>query len=163
MKLNELIENYGNYEVKEGFLNFLEKPRPKTVWDLQKGDEYWFVSNCGRVECGIWNNDGIDETRRCIGNCYLTEEKAEFAFEHKKVIAEMKRLGGTEDMMSLGDEYTSKFFILYNHKTKILCIGSCYYVDERPNMYFASKAKAQKAIDTIGEDRIKKYLFYVED
>lgn len=162
MKLNELIENYGNYEVKEGFLNFLQKPKPKTVYDLQKGDKYWFIWTNGNIGCECWEGAGIDIARRENGNCYLTEGEAVFALEKKKIIAEMKRLGGTENMMSLGNEDTIKYFIRYRHGDKLLYIDRCNHI-QAINIYFATYEQAQKAIDEIGEDRIKKYLFYVED
>lgn len=163
MKLNELIENYGNYEVKEGFLNFLQKPKPKTVWDLQYGDEYWFISPEGDISCDIWEDYEADNDRRNVGNCYLTEEYGNFVRERKKVIAEMKRLGGTENMMSLGNKNNYKYFIGYCHNDKNIYIYDRRFTQMGLNIYFATKEQAQKAIDEIGEDRIKKYLFYVED
>lgn len=36
MKLNELMEKYGDYEVKEGFMDLLEKPKPKSMLDVKK-------------------------------------------------------------------------------------------------------------------------------
>ena len=163
MKLNELIENYGNYEVKEGFLNFLQKPKPKTVWDLQYGDEYWFISPEGDIGCDIWEDYEVDNDRRNVGDCYLTEEYGNFVRERKKIIAEMKRLGGTEDIMSLGDVDDLKCCIAYNHEISKLYLAHERCTHHLSNIYFTTKEQAQKAIDEIGEDRIKKYLFYVED
>lgn len=111
MKLNELIENYGNYEVKEGFLNFLQKPKPKTVYDLQKGDKYYFLDSEGEICESIWDDDTIDNRRRTNRRCYITEQDAEFAREQEKIIAEMERLGGTRNMMSLGEFDDCKYYI----------------------------------------------------
>lgn len=163
MKLDELIKNYGNYEVKEGFLNFLEKPRPKTVYDLQIGDKYWFIWTSGNIDCECWRGAGIDIARRENGNCYLTEEEAEFALEQKKIIAEMEKLGGTKNMMSLGDKTAHKYYIAYSHDTGRMHIDYYCFMHIMSTLYFATEEQAQKAIDTIGEDRIKKYLFYVKD
>ena len=162
MKLNELIENYGNYEVKEGFLNFLQKPRPKTVWDLQIGDTYYFFDDKGKIYKTRWYDESIDNERRANHRCYLTEQDAEFAREQEKIIAEMERLGGTRNMMSLGDIYTSKYGLRLSPKTKELSIIS-YDYHHISNIHFASEAQVLKAIKAIGVDRIKKYLFYVED
>lgn len=163
--VNEFLEQYKDYIIKdeEALLKLLENPKPKTVWDLQKGDIYWYISSYGEIECEIWKNDKFDIARRQYGNHYLTEEEAKFALEKKKIIAEMKRLGGTEDMMSLGDEHIFKYFIIYNHKDKILSIDWYHHLQEGPNIYFATKKQAQKAINMLGEDRIKKYIFYVKE
>ena len=164
--VNEFLEQYKDYKIKdeEALLKLLEKPRPKTVWDLQDDDEYWWLYGDGTIGRSVWMGSTLDKDRRDIGNCYLTEEDAEFTRERKKVISEMKRLGGTEDMMSLGDEDdVLKFSIICNHKDKNLSIVKYYYIQEGPNIYFETKEQAQIAIDTIGIDRLKKYLFYVED
>lgn len=163
MKLNELIKIYGNYEVKEGFLNFLEKPKPKTVWDLQVGDTYYFLDAKGKIYGLRWDDDSIDNDRRANRRCYLTEQDAEFSREQEKVIAEMERLGGTKDMMSLGDTGVPKYFIGYEYGLDKFIVSECYLTGRCNTIYFATKEEAQNAIDEIGEDRIKKYIFYVKD
>ena len=163
--VNEFLEQYKDYKIKdeEAILELLERPRPKTVWDLQDGDEYWFVDSEGAIDIAIWEDCKVDNKRRKIGNCYLTKEKCEFALEKKEIIAEMKRLGGTENMMSLGDSFTKKYSIEYSYGANEICIASNAEWGKPNNIYFLYEEQAQKAIDTIGEDRLKKYIFYVNE
>lgn len=163
--VNEFLEQYKDYKIKdeEAILKLLEKPKPKTVYDLQKGDKYWFIWTNGNIGCECWEGAGIDIARRENGNCYLTEGEAVFALEKKKIIAEMKRLGGTENMMSLGEFDDCKYYIRYDHAINEVCIYNLCCTQDISNIYFASKELAQKAIDTIGEARIKKYIFYVNE
>ena len=79
MKLNELMEKYGDYEVKEGFIDLLEKPKPKSVWDLKNGDVYYFLTSYGYIMKTVWVNTDADNEKLSIGNAFLTEEDAEFA------------------------------------------------------------------------------------
>lgn len=162
MKLNELIETYGEYEVKEGFMDFLEEPKPQSVWDLKCDDYYYYVHDSG-IYYSPWINDRVDNLRRCVGNCYLSKEESEFALERVKIIAELKRLGGTEDMMSLGNRDKLKYCIRYFHNKKVLeVIGMCC-LNFNSSIFFATKEDALNTIKEIGEDRIKKYLFYVKE
>ena len=91
MKLNELMEKYGDYEVKDGFMDLLEKPKPNSVWDLKNGDVYYFLTAYGYVMKTVWVNTNTDNEKLSIGNAFLTEEDAEFAKERLKVIAELKK------------------------------------------------------------------------
>ena len=45
MKLKELIEQYGEYEVKNGFMELLEEPKPKTIYNLKEDELYWFIGS----------------------------------------------------------------------------------------------------------------------
>lgn len=161
-KLNEFTKEYGDYFIKDEdtLLKLLEKPRPMTVYGLQHGDKYWYINSDGSIDSAIWEDCDVDHYRRNQENCYLTEEKCEFTLERKKVIAEMKRLGGTEDMMSLGDVDDRKYYIWYDHYDSIIHIGICTYSHNISDVYFATRELAQKVIDKIGEDKIKKYLFF---
>lgn len=90
MKLNELIEKYGEYEIKEGFLNFLEQPKPKTIYDLKKGDKFYCIKSDG-ADWLYYVTDNYVKSLISIGNAFLTKEEAEFEFERLKVIAKLKK------------------------------------------------------------------------
>ena len=51
---------------------------PKTVWDLECGDDYWFLYSCGDVIHGKWCEGTVEIERRDYGNVFLTREEAEF-------------------------------------------------------------------------------------
>lgn len=49
MKLKGLLEDYSEYNVvdKKALLKLLEKPKPKTVYNLENEDEFWFLHDDG--------------------------------------------------------------------------------------------------------------------
>ena len=162
MKLNELMEKYGEYEVKEGFMDLLEKPKPKSVWDLKNGDVYYFLTSYGYVMKTVWVNADADNEKLSIGNAFLTEEDAEFAREHLKVITELKKYAKEFSDEEWSNPTIPKYVIYLSSQDYRMDITSHYSV-RYPFLYFESKEKAQEAIDAVGEERIKKYYFGVKE
>ena len=163
MKLNELMEKYGDYEVKEGFMDLLEKPKPKSVWDLKNGDVYYFLTSYGYVMKTVWVNTDADNEKLSIGNAFLTEEDAEFARERLKVITELKRYAKefSDEDWARGS-CVKKYYIYYNWSKGKVFANYNYYVSYGNQLLFESGEKAQEAIDAVGEERIKKYYFGVK-
>ena len=91
MKLKELIEQYGEYEVKNGFMELLEEPKPKTIYNLKEDELYWFIGSAGEIRYAVYINDFFDEKRLEISNMFLKKKEAKFAVERLKVIAELKK------------------------------------------------------------------------
>lgn len=162
MKLNELMEKYGEYEVKEGFMDLLEKPKPKSVWDLKCGDEYYFLSSCGNVTKSVSFNIDTDKERLNIGNGFLTKENAKFARECLKVIAELKKYAKEFSDGEWKDNKTQKYYIVYRYSGDYIR-SILTYTSKDSVLYFESPEKIQEAIDAVGEERIKKYYFGVKE
>lgn len=143
----------------ESFLEpYIEKP--KTIWDLKKDDTYYLIDIDGEVMNAIWNNMYIDNDFRKIGNIFLTKEEAEFEVERRKIETEMLRLGGRrvfkkgENNYYIVCDFDSNYDIwVFNNKSDGFGIGT---------IYFDSAKEGSNAIDSIGEDRLKKYIFGVE-
>lgn len=159
MKLNELMEKYGNYEVKEGFMELLEKP--KSVWDLEEGDTYYFIDEYGDISDGRIGDDYEDEIF-AIGNGFLTKEDAEFARERLKVIAELKKYAKEFSDEEWKDNKTQKYYIVYRYSDDYIR-SILTYTSKDSVLYFESPEKIQEAIDAVGEERIKKYYFGVKE
>lgn len=165
IKLKDAVEKYGEYEIDESRIEeFLVKPKPKTVWDLEKGDIYYFINDRGTITYTTWSNDSVDILRRNIGNIFLTSKEAEFEAERRKVEAEMLKLGGTRDMMSIGDNSTLKCCLYYNHLGDETIYINCFYATNNQGIiFFKTENDCKRAIQEIGEDRIKKYIFNVKE
>lgn len=162
MKLNELIEKYGEHEVKEGFMELLEKPKPKTVWDLKNGDVYYFLTSYGYVMKTVWVDTDADNEKLSIGNAFLTEEDAEFARERLKVIAKLKKYAKEFSDGEWKDNKTQKYYIVYRYSGDYIR-SILTYTSKDGVLYFESKEKIQEAIDAVGGERIKKYYFGVRE
>lgn len=146
------------YEIREDLLEpYIEKP--KTVWNLKKGDTYYVISGYNELIETTWiNYNNIDSNSREIGNAFLTKEEAEFEVERRKIETEMLRLGGRRKF-ELGK--ANWFFEYRPSSGGIEILWSSYEIDQGV-IYFDSEEKAKKVVEIIGKDRIKKYIFGVK-
>lgn len=158
IKVEEIAKKYKGYEVDEEKLKeFLTPPKPKTVWDLEKGDIYWYFSSFGMFISDTWNNYDTDIARRSLGNCFLTKEEAGFEIERRRVEAILMKYKKIGECLQ-----GEKYFILYDFCDKRVAI---YPSDEdlyQGTFYFGSYFFAEQAIKEAGEDNIKKYIFGVD-
>lgn len=137
---------------------YIEKP--KSVWYLKDGDAYYVVDyGFMSVRSVIFFNDTDDLNYRYLGNCFLTKEEAESELERVKIEAEMLRLGGKRK----GEQGKANWYLEYRPMSGgIEALWSSYEIDQGV-IYFESEEKAKNAVETIGEDRIKKYIFGVNE
>lgn len=147
-------------EIHEDLLEpYIEKP--KSVLDLQNGDTYYAIDYGNmNVFSLVFNNDEYDLNCMALGNCFLTKEEAEYELERVKIENEMLRLGGRREFKKGEDNYyifcdfSSQYDVrIYKEKDGSYGKGM---------IYFDSIKDCRNAIDSIGEDRIKKYYFGVE-
>lgn len=135
--------------------------KPKSVWDLKYGDDYWYINSFGHVRKTSYGLE--DDFKRMIefGNAFLTEEEAKHEVERRKCEAILLKYG-TRSMMSLGDK-TKKYYIMYNYNSDKIEICIHYYLGLQGTINFKTEELAQKAIDEVTEERMKKYVFNVKE
>ena len=165
MNLTVNMENLTEEERKQ-FLALVKKATEKEskAWKPKDNKGYYYIVSDGDTSDTYWNNNSkIANDRYAIGNCFPTKEKAEFAVERLKLIAELKRFAQEHNEKEIDwHEDCAKFFIYYSFSYN--CIKcDCTFTMKNQNIYFTSEAIAQQAIDAIGADRIKKYYLEVED
>ena len=155
--LRKIVED--NWEdIKELIIGKAEaEQKPKTIWGLKKedGKEYyvlWADGSAGRL---IFNSQD-DEVLREIGNVFLTKEEAEFELERRKIEVIMRKYSKPFE------KGKRNYYIYYDYARDKILIDIYYSVSDGIP-YFESEKIAQKAIDEIGEDRLKKYCFGVEN
>lgn len=144
-------------EIHEDLLEpYIEKP--KTVWDLREGDTYYSIYGNGNVSSEKkWFDDEYENNYREIGNTFLNREEAEFECERRKIETEMLKLGGRRRF----EKGKANWYLEYRPMSGgIEILWSSYEIDQGV-IYFESEEKAKKAVETIGKDRIKKYIFGV--
>lgn len=139
----------------------VEKNKIK-VWEPSLGDLYYYINSNGDIKLSYYNTRSID--KRCIGNYFKTDEEAEHMVKKLKVIKELQdfALEHNDEEIDWYDKEQDKWEISYKD-SNIEPICNNYYRAQTFNIYFTSLEIAKEAIKTIGEDRIKKYYFDIED
>lgn len=133
---------------------YIEKP--KTIWDVKEGDEFYFIAFDGDILSGKWV-DAIEY--RESGNVFLTLQEAETELEKRRIEIEMLRLGGRR-VFKKGEE---NWYIRYNFYTDSVDVDYNMYDSYGQGIiYFDSEEKAKEIIKTISEDKIRKYIFGVD-
>ena len=138
--------------------------KPKSVWDLKEKDEYYYIDIYGGVDITTFGIGTCWEDKKMIeiGNAFLTEDEAEFEAERRKCESILLKYG-TRDMMSISDDDTNKYFICYNNYVHGIAVNNNQFVQNQGTIYFKTKELAQKAIDEVTEERMKKYVFNVKE
>ena len=122
-----------------------------------RGSVYYYIDQEGYIEEDTFCNAEYDSDILSIGNCFRTKEEAKFALEQLKVIAELKRCGGVWKTKQGAEK---EFVLLCNYDNVVVSFSfteGCH-----PDIWFSTEAQAQKALETIGQERLLKYWFCVE-
>ena len=169
LKTGKIIENDFNQETITNTLADdweVINEEKKKMWEPKIKEDYYFISGTGHISCNPYDDDGIDKRFLSLGNCFQTEKQAEFMAEKLRVIHELEKFAyeNNEEEIDWNNENQEKYAIVFNHLTKDFTISLWRVSHNNPlNIYFSSEEIAKKAIETIGEDSIKKYYFGVEE
>lgn len=171
-KKNEFIDiNYNDKFVFTSIENALAEDweiveEKKKYWTPKEKEKYFYIEDCMGVSDDRNVQAPIDYCRFNIGNFFKTKIEAEHILEKLKVIHELQKFAyeNNEREIDWNNVKQYKQFLIYDVEHKKVCIDYKTYVKSEPfNIYFTSFDIARKAIKTIGEDRIKKYYFDVEE
>ena len=135
-------------------LNILGKRLEALEGDgLKIGDDYYYIDSKGDLVNSMWMEDEVDTMRAAIGNVFKTSEEATFKYGKLKVLHELSRFSRPFEPLS------ENWCIYINEHGQI----DYYSEDESQYLYgdyyFNSKEEAIRAVEQIGEDRIREYLF----
>lgn len=123
----------------------------------QDDDNYWFIDSTGEVlNDESWEGLSFEKDMLEIGNVFKTKDQAEFVVEKLKVEAELRKYSkpfkrDTLNFIMCFDTDEDKIC----RETKRLMVQGAFYFE---NIY-----QLDKAIETVGEERIKKYIFGVKE
>lgn len=142
-------------EVKQ-MIKDTDQGQVKSIWDLKIEDreEYYRLYGDGDIAKLSFNAD-YDEKVREVGNAFLTRKEAEFEKERRKIEAVMRKY-------SRPFKINRNNYGLYFHDYKSIYVGTLWAFNSGIPC-FETKEIAQKVIDEIGEDRLKKYWFGVKE
>ena len=125
-----------------------------------KGDKVWHISPDGKVNLWCWTDSDYEKALIHQGNIVSTKKEAEFEVERRKVIAELKLF--KEPNNREWDDSTRHYFIYFNTATGRVEIDRLCLC-KSSEIYFATQEDAQKAIDFVGIDRVKKYYLRIKE
>ena len=126
-------------------------------------DTYIYINDVGYVDVSHENNDSFDKYRFKTRNYFKTEEEAK---EYKEVMNTYYDLMDLAEELNNGEkidwhnEYQCKFPIYYSFKCDTLDEGRAYVCKELGQIYCLDEDFLEKAIEKIGEDRLKKLFTY---
>lgn len=163
------MENLSKEE-RTTLLSLIEKANKQKnkVWKPEEDEKYYYSYSDGSIEQDTYHDSNVDtyvhEDRYAIGNCFKTREEAEFALERQKVITELKRfaLEHNEEEIDWNNSNKRKSRLIYNHCTGRIDVVTDAHLLQGASIYFTSREVAKQAIQTIGEERLKKYYFEVK-
>ena len=138
----------------------------KKYWTPKEKEKYFYIEDCMGVSDDRNVQAPIDYCRFNMGNCFKTKEEAEHMVEKLKVIHELQKFAyeNNEGEIDWKNFNQCKYYLVYDTKDEDLYVDYTIYCKSEPfNIYFTSSKIAKRAIEEIGEDRIKKYYFNVED
>ena len=123
----------------------------------QDGDMYWIIEDSTEVSRYAWEGDDFDNQHLPVGNVFKTKEQADFAVEKLKVEAELRKFSRKYQ------PYAELYTIVFHNNSKKVITVTANQTFQDITFYFESENKANQAIQSVGEYRIKKYIFGVEN
>ena len=131
------------------------------------GEKYFVILPYGKVVDTTNDNSRIDREIVDLGNCFRTSEEAKFESERLKVLHRMRKIAGNIKIKKEDINAFQKWSSLqYSSKDKIIpyrihstTIDGCFL--NASEIIFPNLNSAQRAIDEIGEDTLKKYYFRI--
>ena len=143
----------------------VEEPKSKD-WKPKKGDTYYYIGSVGSIFNYDYREDILDEAHLNIGNCFKTKEDAKHMVEKFKVIRELQKFANenNEEKIDWKNKTQYKYYLVYATEDGELYVDYAVYCKREPfNIYFTSSKIAKRAIEAVGEYRIKKYYFDIEE
>ena len=138
----------------------------KKYWTPKEKEKYFYIEDCMGVSDDRNVQAPIDYCRFNIGNCFKTKEEAEHILEKLKVIHELQKFAyeNNEGEIDWKNFNQCKYKIFYDAEDEDLYVDYSIQCESEPfGIYFTSFKIAKRAIEAVGEDRIKKYYFNVEE
>jgi hypothetical protein len=168
MKIKDLLENVQDVELtpeqEKQIKEYLGIKETKRFVPRQTELYYYINSDLSHGSSNYNKNWPYDVVRLTIGNCFKTTKEAEFVAEQIKVYQELKNFADeNNDPIDWNDQRSHKYSIAYSHEEAKRLYITCWATYQFMGcVWFSSMELAEQAIKTVGEDRIKKYLFGVK-
>lgn len=160
------LDNLTNIERKT-LLKLVEKGNKtnKKRWRSKENDKYYTLTSSGEPMLELDDRRNSDEQCYKLGNYFNTRKEAEFARNKQLIYQQLKdyALEHTTEEFDWKNPYQFKWFIKYDNNYKRIVYCWTRYLIEINQIYFTSEEIARAAVEKVGEDNIKKYLFGVNE
>lgn len=134
--------------------------KPTQTWKPEFGEKYYYMTTSGTVGQDTFNTS-FDKYRLSFRNVFKTAEEARKMVEKIKIINKLRELSNI-NFNDTSDE--AHYAIAYDVEANEITFNVSYYYKDLPfNIYFATEEDCKKAVETIGEDNLKKYYFDIKD
>ena len=154
-------------EEREQLMSLIKKANQnnKKRWRGEKNDVYYSITGDGRIVDNRESESACDNVVYQFGNYFKTKEEAEFELNKRLVYQELKDYALEHNKMGIDWKKSEqeKWVISYDNQFKCLRYRIRYILSDIGQIYFSSCGIAQEAVEAIGEDRIKKYLFNINE
>ena len=156
--IRKLVDD--NWEdIKELIVKKTEaEQKPKTIWDLDtvnRIEEYYYITEDGEIETTYFDSF-YDEKIRSLGNAFLTSEEAEFEAERRRVEAIIRKYSRP---FKNGE---CNYIVVCDTEDNMMLVRVAQF-HNAGGPVFANKEVAEKVINEIGKNRLKKYWFRVTE
>lgn len=148
----EMLDKISKLEEELAILKAeLQKPEP---WKPKEGEDVHFVTGT----CYVHSTPYFDKADRelvKVGNCFPTKERAEQVAEKIRMLLKLERLHDMfcpdyEPDWKNRDE--TKYFVLYDSRTKIWDIQDTEEYKEAVNVWFNSPETAEKVCELLNKE-----------
>lgn len=136
--------------------------KESNLWKPKNNEEFYYLCSDNN---GIYSKtNGYSYNDKCkidIGNCFKTKKEAQHMIQKIHIITQLRKLSNI-NFNDTSDE--AHYAIAYDVEANEITFNVSYYYKDLPfNIYFVTKEDCQKAIETIGEENLKKYYFDIKD
>lgn len=162
--LEELKKQISELQSKVAKLENESKEEKKGKrWRAEMGKKYYYIIGNAEVDSDNESLVGLDNYRYKTRNYFKTEEEAE---EYKEVMNTYYDLMDLAEELNNGekidwnDNQQCKYTIFYDFEDNFLKRTNAYVCKELGQIYCLDGDFVEKAIEKIGEDRLKKLFKY---
>ena len=130
------------------------------LWRPKEGSTVFYITETGRVISSTFLSFlPSDNAKVLFNNAFQTREEAEHMLKKIKIINKLRELSNIKFSENKG-----KYFIYYNFRENRVLCGETNFCKLSPfEACFKTAEECQEAIETIGEENLKKYYFDVEE
>lgn len=136
-----------------------EKKEIKKRWRPNLGEIYFRI-NWDDIVSLTWENDTYDNKYYNVRDIYKTREEAEFELERRKIMIELQNYADEHNGEIAHPSYA--FWLALDEDDMSITVENDSFLPPVGTVLFSNGDIVYDAIETIGEDRIIKYMFGID-